>query len=143
MRMSAIAKPSRKVVRSLRSIIAFVVAPLVPGLLAALPDLLRGDPMARWYIEFAAKAGYPIIVTLGVPIYFLLKRWGRTGLPNYLVTGVIWGAAAYLSAFLPGLFLSDAGVSQAMAVTWMYLPISTISGVIAAVAFWLIVRPDR
>src|SRR5262245_17689192 len=70
---------SKVVAGEWRSIIGFIVAPLVPGMLMALPDVLRGDPMARWYIEFAATAGYPVMLILGVPMYILSKRWKWTG----------------------------------------------------------------
>ena len=141
--MSAVTQAPSRFGRIARTVAAFVVAPIVPGLLTALPDLIRGDPMARWYIEFAAKAGYPVILILGVPTYFLLKHWRRSGLGSYLVAGAVWGAAAYFAAFLPGLLARDPGVSAAMAATTVYLVLSIICGAIAALAFWLIARPDR
>jgi len=141
--MSTVAPSPSNTGRVARTIVAFLVAPLAPGLLTALPDLVRGDPMAWWYLGFAAKAGYPIILVLGLPTYLLLRRWNRSGLSVYLVAGAIWGAAAYLAAFLPGLLMRDAGVSQAMAATSVYLVLSTVCGVVAAVVFWLIARPDR
>ena len=141
--MSTVAQPPSNTKRIVRTTLAFIVAPLVPGLLTALPDLVRNDPMAWWYLGFAAEAGYPIILVLGVPTYFLLRRWSHSGLGIYLAAGATWGAAAYLGAFLPGLLMGDAGVSQAMASTFIYLVLSTVCGVVASIAFWFIARPDR
>jgi hypothetical protein len=142
--MQAIKKTWGKMIaREARAIIGFIVAPVIPGVLVALPDLLRGDPMARWYIEFSATAGYPVMLILGVPMYFLSKRWGWTGLPVYVAIGSILGAASYLSAFVPGLVMGAPGVGYAMTTTFIYLPISVICGVIAMISFWLIARPDR
>jgi hypothetical protein len=140
--MSTVNQPPIKGRRIARTLAAFVISPLIPGLLFALPDLFRGDPMARWYLEFAAGVGYPVILVLGVPSYFLLKHWKASSLGLYVIAGAIWGAGAYVAAFLPGLVSRDAAVSSALNSTSIYLVLSVICGVFAAIAFWFIARPD-
>ena len=127
-----------------RTIIAWLVSPLVPGVLVALPDIFKGDlTIAGWYIEFSAMAGYPVALVLGVPLYFLSRRRGWTRLTNYLFVGVILGMAAYFGAFLPSLANTVQGAGYAIASALIFLPMSALCGVVATLTFWLIARPDR
>jgi hypothetical protein len=123
--------------------VALVLAPLIPGILFALPDLLKGDPMAGWYVRFSATTGYPVTVILGVPIYYWSRRKGWTGPSIYLGIGLFLGMAAYLSAFLPGLIVGAPGIGYAMVTTLVYLPVAAVCGVVASISFWLIARPDH
>jgi hypothetical protein len=134
---------SRRLFSRIRIPIALLIAPLIPGILFAIPDLLKGDPMAGWYIRFSATAGYPVTLVLGVPIYFWSMRKDWTKLPNYLLIGLCLGVAGYFSAFLPGLIMGAPGIGYAMATTLLYLPVAAACGVVASVSFWLIARPDQ
>jgi hypothetical protein len=100
-----IGRDSRQLISRMRISIALLIAPLLPGALFAIPDLLKGDPMAGWYIRFSATAGYPVTLVPSVPIYLWSMRKGWTSLCSDSLIGLCLGVAGYFSAFLPGLIL--------------------------------------
>jgi len=127
----------------IRTVAAFVLAPLVPGALFALPDLLKSNPMAAWYIEFSAIVGYPIMLLVGIPLYVLSRRTKYASLSWYVLYGALMGVVAYFAALVPALFKGGPGIKYALATTEVFVIISAACGLVALVAFWLIARPDR
>ena len=122
-----------------RAALGFVLAPIVPGLFFALPHLWAGDQLTRTRLGFSAAVGYPILLILGVPLYFLFGRRGWTGLPLYAAVGAVFGLVAYFVAAGSGLLTHTFGMLALLS----YLPIGVLSGVLALTVFWLIARPDR
>jgi hypothetical protein len=105
-----------------------------------------------WCLKLSAIAGYPVAAILGVPLYLLYNRYNKTGLVIYIITGLILGIIPYVAATLPGLLAVVFGgrhVNDMSSILyyssgmWLYLPVSALCGALAAVAFWLIARPDR
>jgi len=129
-----------KIIFNIRTIFGFVVAPLVPGMLVALLAVIDGRwPMARWYIEFGALAGYPAMIVVGIPLHIFLVRRGSTGLSLYAASGALMGLLVYLMAFIPALVTGQfEPILYAMKSTLAFLPISAICGAIAGTAFWLL-----
>jgi len=129
----------------LRTLFAFLVAPLAPGLLLALPDFVAGNSeMASWYLEGSALAGYPVALVLGVPAYFLLRWKGWVALRFYFAAGFVMGAGAYFMAFVDGNVLDGSWITEAFAGQVLkLLPVAAFFGMIGTVAFWVIARPDR
>lgn len=125
---------------ALRFAIAILIAPLAPGLLFGILDLvLSSSPVGlAWYLRFSAKAGYPLILTVGVLLYWLFalntpsKFW-----PTVLI-GLTLGALAYVLAFAPGLLSGDASARQGFMASLALLPVSIFCGALAGVTFWLI-----
>lgn len=124
----------------------FLVAPVVPGLIIAASVELLGsrDPLSAWYVELSAALGYPTALVLGIPAYWLTKRYTLTSLAAYAAIGALLGIAAYFGVFLPGLLVAPTNpdVWHAMGGSLAFMPAACLSGVVAATAFWLIARPD-
>jgi hypothetical protein len=132
--------------RTRRTIMAFVIAPVVPTIaIAALFDLRD----AAYYL---AVFGYPVAFGVGVPIHLLLRRLGWSGGFIYLGAGAV---AAIIGEWLYGIGLTLADPTPAGQSVLLRLG-DTIAllvrapelavvigacGAVAALAFWLIVAP--
>jgi hypothetical protein len=140
----------------LRTIFGFIIAPISPGLALAcliiavevvkLSHIPASDATvwreAISLVELSAMLGYPVATILGVPGYFLLRWRGWNGLPAYLAAGALQGLICVLvwSYFL----LDGRYIIDWLSFTgWYLLPAGMICGMVAALCFWLIVRPDR
>jgi hypothetical protein len=138
---AAAASGESRVMTTTRFIIAALIAPLIPGLLAALPDLLAGESgMAMWYIGFSAVAGYISLVVVGIPIFLLLRMKKVLGFLDFTIVGFVCGVAVFFGAFLPGM-IADAQAARAGLVSSLaFLPLAALFGAIGGSVFWLIAQ---
>lgn len=123
---------------TLRVVLAFGLAPVVPGFVAGIMEY--GDGLMLWYIQFSAALGYSTAFLVGLPIYFLLVRRKKLNkLKHFVVFGVLMGVCAYVIPSLPALIITfDARIIETMANGWAYLLLGVFFGTIATVSFWAI-----
>ena len=140
----------------LRTIVGFLVAPIAPGLLAVILAApfragtgvfgLRELAEAAWIIKLSAALGYPIAIVLGAPLYVFFRSRGWNGLLTYVAAGALLGLIIYATYVLLPEYSSNglSGLAEKLSNTArVYLPLGMICGAVAALSFWLIVRPDR
>ena len=124
--------------------LAFLTAPLVPGLLIALGGSTffvvtgtRVDP--RDFFGLTAVSGvlgYPVALILGAPSYFLLRSFSLNSAWVYALAGAMFGGLLFaIYPLLPG--FANALIDTAL------LPVAMLLSVAATLTFWLIARPDR
>jgi hypothetical protein len=127
-----------------RVFLAFLIAPLVPGLLIAVAGALyflvsatRVDP--RDYFGLAAISamlGYPIALIPGLPLYHIFRTLSLDAAWIYALAGIGFGALMFaIYPLLPG--FSSAVVDLTV------VPIVMVCAVAVTLSFWLIARPDR
>jgi hypothetical protein len=140
----------------LRTILGFLIAPITPGLLAVILAApfrvgasgfgLRELSEAAWAIGLSAVLGYPIAVVFGVPLYVFFRSRGWNALTVYLIAGALLGLVIYVIYVLLAEYSSNGlwGLAAKFSNTaQIQIPLVTINGAVAALFFWLIVRPDR
>jgi hypothetical protein len=133
----------RQPIKILRIVLGMLVGPMVPGLLFSIPDLFSRSPVGTtWFLWFAAVAGYPIGVILGIPMYRIYFKSRPVTFWRCVLIGLALGFIAYMSAFLVGLISADPAAGYALRTTIFLLPVSAFCGGLAAASFWLIARPD-
>jgi hypothetical protein len=123
----------------LRVIAGLLIAPVIPTLLVALPNLWVGQAVAGNQLKLAGLVNYPTMFLLGYPSYLVLRRRGWTGLWAFVALGLLLGLVAFLVALLSGLLVRNLGMLAPMSA----LPRSAIGGMLALGVFWGIARPDR
>ncbi len=127
-----------------RLVLAFVIAPLVPGLLIALVGssffIERGsriEPQDFYGLTaVSAVIGYPVALILGAPSYVLLRTLSLNSAWVYALAGIVFGGVLFaIYPLFPGFehVMVDIGA----------LPIVMLLSAAATLAFWLIARPDR
>jgi uncharacterized membrane protein YcfT len=89
-----------------RTVLAFLIAPITPGLLAAILAApfhvgatgfgLRELSKAAWIIRLSAMLGYPVAVVFGLPLYVFLRARGWNGLVVYIAAGALLGLVIYV-----------------------------------------------
>lgn len=136
---------------SLRILLGFLVAPIIPGVMVEALTLIRLRTFG-WIgmgVELAAFFGYPVALILGVPLYLLFRRLGWVAFSTYVVAGAVLGVVPFAFFFVPPALecVSGAGSeSHACLVLTTMAPFgiySTAAGIAATIAFWLIARPDK
>ena len=130
-----------------RTIAGLAVAPIVPGaLIAGAMFVLAQGEDAVSVLQANVLFGYPVAFLLGVPGHVLLMRSGWTAWTAYAAAGALLGAAVYAGA--PAVIetimrLQGVDASGHLTFSATLLPVAMICATLAAVSFWLIVRPDR
>jgi hypothetical protein len=148
-----------------KTIIAFFVAPLVPGAFASLyfavPVAYQAliDPsqdMAAFTFLYAmfqlirvmvvvtlasSVLSYPAAILFGAPTYLVLRFLKTNSLTAYLCSGSLLGLL--YGAFLVPLFSSAKSDQDILGVKGFIIFVSFVSGTIAAGSFWLIARPNQ
>src|SRR5689334_9764933 len=86
--------------RSLRTLSAFLIGPIAPTLLllaigAALLGELDAANIGRW-LQTTGTLTYPFALFFGVPTYIFLKLIGWNGIAAYVLSGIVFGVAAFL-----------------------------------------------
>jgi hypothetical protein len=90
--------------------------------------------------------GVPLALLLGAPTHFALLRAGATNVFAYLASGAVIGGLLYV-VFPPLIDLLmrvqgfEGGGHTSFSIE--LLPVLAVCTTIAALAFWLIARPDR
>jgi hypothetical protein len=111
-----------------QQIVAFLLAPLVPGILFVIPSLFHNPTEGIWALKLSVMVTYPAMIVLGVPAHLLLVRQGWTRGWIYALIGLAIGMIISAIAFLP---------------TEGFLFLGAIFGALIAFIFWAIARPDR
>lgn len=128
-----------------RTVVGFAIAPVVPGALLAAALLAHNEKEAASVFLAGLYLGYPIALLLGLPAHLVLQRNGLTSWLSYVISGALLGAALYF--IIPpaiDLLLQAQGVEGGHTVfTLTVLPAAACVAATAALAFWLIARPDR
>lgn len=129
--------------RKLRYVVGLLVAPIVPGMLFSIPDFFSPSPIGiEWYLKFSALVGYPTVVILGIPLYFIFFRFQNVKFLPCVFIGVILGVIAYLAIFIFGLVIEIVSTWYVFITTFDLLFVSATCGAIAATCFWLIAESD-
>jgi FtsH-binding integral membrane protein len=115
-------------VKYVRLIVAFLIAPISPGL-ALFPLAFTGqNPLQGiWGLGFAALIGYSVAIFLGVPCYIVLNRNNVDSIISYLLCGACFGIVICV-------------VTGVFSLTLILLAI--LFGCLASAIFWLLARPD-
>jgi hypothetical protein len=114
-----------------RQVVAFLLAPLAPGLLVVVTSLFGNLWEGVWMLKFTAMMTYPIMVVLGLPVHFLLVKCGWTSGWIYTLVAIAAGACVAEAAF---------GWSTGNPA---FMVLGAMFGALIAFAFWVIARPDR
>ena len=125
-----------------RTVVGFLIAPLVPVLLLILPAALQGNAIALAQFSAYSKVSYCATLLIAVPVHFLLRRRHWTLLSIYVAVGGAMGLAVFLFHLVLGVPSRTPGLGP-VARTLVSLPVDMIGGVIILICFWLIARPDR
>ena len=127
-----------------RVMLAFLLAPPVPGLVIALAGATyftgagaRVNPSDFFGLAaVCALIGYPVAFLLGLPAYHILRALGLDGSLVYAMAGVAFGGLVFvITPLLPGF--------APVTLDLVLLPIAMVMGLAATLAFWFIARPDR
>jgi hypothetical protein len=121
-----------------RTVIAFLVAPMVPALLAGWFGFMNGSyhPLAIFVLVCGCL--YVLQAVVGVPAYLLLGRAKQHRIWTYALVGFA-GAALPFLAYGSMRDLGSVGAGQAVyAICFVGL-----LGAITAAIFWLLARPDK
>jgi hypothetical protein len=127
-----------------RLVLAFGIAPLVPGLLIALAGSVffvitgtRVDPRDFFGLTaVSAVLGYPFALVLGAPSYIALRAVSLDSAWIYALAGVVFGGLFFVVyPLFPGFGHAIIDISL--------LPIAMLLSVAATLTFWFIARPDR
>jgi hypothetical protein len=113
---------------------AFVIAPLAPAITWAV---VMANPFV---LLFALPLAYFGMLTFGLPLYLLARRYWRVSLSSSVIGGAVSGG-------LVGVFISWWGWGNSFEVTSIWFlkgaSLFAIFGVIAGVVFWLIYRAQQ
>ena len=127
-----------------RVFVAFLAAPLVPGVLVALgvasfavASGVRVVPSDLAGVLFtAAVLGYPAELLVGLLAYHILRTLSLDSVWVYALAGLVFGGILFLMyPLLPG--LSHATFDLVL------IPVVVACCMAATLSFWAIARPDR
>ena len=127
-----------------RLFLAFLLAPLTPGVLIAFAGATylvvtdsRISPSDFFGLTaVAGLLGYPFALLLGLPAYHVLRMLRLDSAWIYGLAGAVFGALA-LAVYPPLLGFASATVDVTV------IPIMLLCGVATTLTFWIIARPDR
>lgn len=128
----------------LRTILGFVIAPIVPGLMYACLDWL-GDGKNRDILEVLALLGYSIALLAGAPLHLLLRWRGWNGWRTYIVAGPVLATIAFVTYIVlsASMLPHRPWIQNLPYLAWFLLPPTVALCTIGTLCFWLIARPDR
>ena len=142
-----------------RVIAGFLIAPLIPGAImlsfAVFAPLLRGEtpelvhlggPLVAGTIAFVTIAFYAAAMVIGLPSLLWWKR--RVRLIPTAAFGAVGGAVGlpvvfFLMAITGNMGMADALHATTSSYEFMFWWLGPVGGLLIAVVFWLIARPDR
>ena len=132
----------RKLNGTERAILGFLIAPLVPAVLLILPAVVQDDSSAFAQFMAYAKLSYCATLLIAVPAHILLRKRHWTFLSIYIAVGGAMGLALFLLHVTLGVPFRIPGLGPVSKML-LSLPVNTVGGVLIAICFWLIARPDR
>jgi hypothetical protein len=131
----------------LRTILALLVAPVVPGLAFVALRIMTGEVSGEGEILsialFSVLVGYPIAIILGIPLYYVLSWRGWNGLSAYVIAGGLVGGISILpvmSYYFDGWHGFGQSVVDLINKDRLW---GIAIGVTSALSFWVIARPDK
>ena len=132
----------------IRTILAFLIAPLTPALALTCFMLLAAGPFAglalgMYALMLNAWVGYPVALVAGLPLYILFRRLGWVGLVRYLGAGLALGAASGALGSSGMFDIGPQSAARSLGETLVFVAAGAACGALAAASFWLIARPDR
>lgn len=100
---------------------------------------------------FGALYGYPVILIVGLPLYFLVRQLKIRSLFAWILLGLLAGglSASSFLLWVESGRLRDAVTAPADTVRWLAGAVAipgtfaSLCGAVAGLVCWLIVRPDR
>jgi len=130
-----------------RTLLAFLIAPLVPGLIFLVLSLFSGElGTGIWALIVASAVGYGAAIMIGLPVLFVMHRLRFYRLVAYLVMGQLVSLVVgfYLIVY-PLATIRDEPFSLHRLVAANYGQIAIIAflGLFTTLAYWLVARPDR
>ena len=123
----------------MRTVLGFLVAPLVAPVLFAVAALLFGGSTldARFVAGYGIWVGYIVIAGLGIPTYLVLRLLRWRSLAAYAVVAFVLGVLAF-----EFLWMAPLTPLWVLLKDWYIAAFCGLSGAIAGAAFWIIARPD-
>jgi len=125
----------------MRAISAFLIAPIAPSLVF----LFLSPAYGVVALEFSALMGYPIAVVVGLPIFFLSKPRGWTGLRSYALFALLCALILVTTWMLLPWLSQGRGLAEILGyeAVWGQMALATLLTFFSVGVFWLIARPDR
>ena len=142
-----------------RLALAFVPSPFAAGLVAFL--YASSMPVVHHWTGqdadlcgvagFGVIIGYAAAIVIGIPLYLLLRFAGRNEVLTYVVAGALAGLLTFEMTWPGGIhsFIllatrgrMERGASLFLATLQLEIP-CVMAGLLAALVFWFIARPDR
>ncbi len=131
----------------MRLLVAFLLAPIGPGMLFMFLALFTNPGEGIWVLKFFAMLYYPAMLLLGLPIHLLLVKRHWTSGWIYALSGMVIGAIVDAVFFERALFQgagSAANAGQLLATSdAILLALCASLGALTAWTFWLIALPNR
>jgi hypothetical protein len=121
-----------------------VLAPLAPGILFLFISIFGRVGEGLWALKLSAMVGYPAMVVLGIPAYFLLRKLGWNRAWGYLMAGLIIGTIV-AAVFFTTVVMTNLAISAhtSLAPSAAIFIVAAVLGVLSGAVFWAIARPDR
>ena len=137
----------------MRTIAAFLIAPVLPLLLLASFFLLIGNPATGQDMKGGVTIAYLDSVVLGLPALGLVKflRWNApyhfAGLGVLLGTmthWILWELLPVVAAYRDGRYNADQVLTAIFFLDYPKVAVEfAVLGALSGLVFWLIVRPDK
>jgi len=134
-----------KRIPSIRTLLAFLIAPASFGLLLFLLSFLSTSMgVGFWVLGFVSMISYPIAIFIGIPLYVILKKYRITEVLIYSL--IVLVSTTLLVAY----FVIRPLMSQSVDFSSLLLPphlfqiaIIFFASSFTMFVFWLIARPDK
>jgi hypothetical protein len=134
---------SATVDRSPRLLAGIVLAPLTPGILFLCISIFGRIGEGLWALKLSAMVGYPAMVVLGIPAYFVLRKLGWNRAWGYLLAGLIIGTIVAAVIFTPVVMNNlPLSANTSLAPSAAIFMVAAVLGVLSGTVFWAIARPD-
>ena len=88
--------------------------------------------------------GYPAMLVLGIPSYFVLRKLGWNRVWSYLMVGLLTGAIVAAVIFTPVVMNNLApDPNTSLAPSAAIFIVAALLGALSGTVFWALARPDR
>lgn len=131
---------------TLRLLVGFLLAPLVPGWLLFFLSLFGNPGEGVWALKLSAMVGYPAMLALGLPIHLLMVRRRWTSGWAYALAGIATGVVVALVLFgrvVVQNFSIRPDPTKSLGPSEAIFVLAALLGALVAWVFWLIARPGR
>lgn len=122
---------------------AFLIAPLTCSIAILICSILCNGSGGIWLFSFITAIAYSLTITVGLPVYFLMKKRNKTSLVAYLNVGagisILPIGYFILIPILNTVTIDDSGLLPRI----LQIVIILFSCLLTTASFWLIARPDK